>query len=79
MRQPRAELLEVRPGLRPKHRQVEDGGVQPHRHERIERHRRGQHPVLPTRPLQPLREHPQEAGVGFDHRQADVLEPMKRP
>ena len=69
--QPRAELVEVRPALRTQHRQIDHDRVQPQRDHRIQRHRRGEHAVLPAHALQPLAQHLQEAGVGIDHRQAD--------
>jgi hypothetical protein len=71
VREPLAELLEVGPGLRAEDREIDDHGVEPHGHHRVERHGGGQDAVLPARVLQPLAEHLQEAGVGVENGQAD--------
>ena len=69
--QARAELVEIRPPLRSEHREVHDHGVEPQRNHGVQRHRRGQHTVLPANSLQALTQHLKESGVGIDHRQPD--------
>ena len=67
-----AELVEVRPALGAEHREVDDDRVEPHRDQRVQRHRRGEHAVRPAHAFQALAEHLQEAGIRIDHRQADA-------
>ncbi len=64
LREPGAQLLEVRPRRRAEHGEVDDERVQPHREQRVERDGRGQHAVLPAGRLQPLGEDLYEAGIG---------------
>jgi hypothetical protein len=66
-----AELVEVRPALRAEHRKVHHDRVQPQGDHRIQRHRGGEHSMLPPHALQPLAQDLQEAAVGIDHREAD--------
>ena len=66
LREPGAELLEVAPGRRAEHGEVDDDGVEPHRDQRVERDGRGEHAVLPAGGLQPLGEDLHEAGVGVE-------------
>ena len=61
-----AQLLEVLPGLRTEHGEVDDDRVEAHRHDRVDGDRAGQHAVLPGQALEPLGQHLQEARVGVD-------------
>ena len=45
--------------------------VQPHGDDRVERHRAGEHAVLPAGALEALGEHLQEARVGVQDREPD--------
>ena len=71
LRQPRAELLQVVPGLRPEHREVDHDGVEAHGDQRVERNGRGQHAVLPAGGAEALGEDLEEPAVGIQDREAD--------
>ena len=71
LRQPRAELLQVVPRLRPEHGEVDHDGVEPHGDQRVERDGRGQHAVLPAGGAEALGEDLQEPAVGIEDREAD--------
>ena len=68
--QPLADLLEVRPARGAEDREVHDQDVEPHRHERVDRHRAREHAVLPAGSVESVREYLQEARVGVEHAEA---------
>jgi hypothetical protein len=71
LRQPRAQLLQVAPRRRAEHGEVDHDRVQAHRHERVERHRRGEHAVLVAGAVEALREHLHETGVRIEDGDAE--------
>ena len=64
-----ADLLEELPALGPEHGEVDQQGVQLHRHQLLDRDGAREHAVLPAGAIKALAEDGEESAVGVDHRQ----------
>jgi hypothetical protein len=61
-----AHLVDELPRVRLQHAEVDHQRVELHRDELVRGHYRGEHAVLPTRRLETLREHREEAAIRID-------------